>query len=333
MVLSSLLWLHVLSMTAFCESLSQPLSRVRFAEPGMLGDSPPKWSGGKFVSWRYKTPHADSRTNLTITTRDGIVSSRYRIWFPEAAEVNIFDVAASDDGTKLSAVGNALSKAGSMVSFLATLDLASAAWDVIAVSPFEGEKVVFATDGTIWVLGYETGEQRKILKAGPHSLLRHYSSKGAPLGKYLDWPDIACGTHPFLSGAGMLSVKSTGIGVFLPSCNLWLDLTFLGLVQKKVQVNLPGTYRAKTALVWDTFSLPGGRVYAFINHPNHLAANGSTVHNGLFVLRSELGLWEPVDSDAVVTASGDLRALAGIEDGKFVFRTASQEFIWTSIAQ
>jgi hypothetical protein len=201
---------------------------------------------------------------------------------------------------------------------------------VTAVAPFDAQRVAIGPDKSLWILGYQTDDERKLLKSLPHSILHHYSAAGELVGKHLQWPEISCGSHPFIGSNPLLTVSAGRIGVYLPACESWLDLTSTGEVASRRVVKLPVGYSAKS-MVWNALMLEDGRVYAFVSHPNHVTPNGSTAHSGLFVLRREQAIWESVDQRDAELAAGRLGWLAGIDRNRFVYAVGTSEFVWLSL--
>ncbi|MCC6585883.1 MAG: hypothetical protein IT168_04115 [Bryobacterales bacterium] len=259
--------------------------------------------------------------------RSGKVVGRYRLWFPGASYVKIWD-AASDGKDGVVVVGIALDGSGQLVGYLAIISLSVNSARIIATSPFEGQNVVYGADGSIWILGFETSDsQRKITTSTPHALLHHLTSSGQLISKHLPWPEVGCGFHPLVGEAAMMTAIGDGVGIYMPACRSWFELTSSGDLANRLPVQLPNSYNSKNATFWNVFVTKDRRVFAYVNHPGHVASNGTAVANGVFSLRKDTGLWDPIDDRAALTA-GEINWLAGTDENRLVCAVGANELIW-----
>jgi len=229
------------ALASFAGQLATPDHRATFKRAIVSGGALPRWSGGFLVSWQRNTLPADTRDNLVVYDRDGGVVAKWRLWFPDASLVKIVDAAASPDG-HLAITGLAVNASGALACFLGSVSIGEATARVIQTSPFEGRRIEFGPDGTIWVLGWELGEMRKITTAPEHSTLRRYNRAGKLIGEHLRWPAINCGLHPARESDGsspQLAASSDRIGVFLPGCRVWMEFSPQGEIIGSLQWHYP----------------------------------------------------------------------------------------------
>jgi hypothetical protein len=306
---------------------SLPAARHSFVEAFSNTQPLPKWSGDFLISWRIKTESSDSDNNLIIHGRDGKVLRRFRLWLPDAMMVQIFDVAGSRRNS-VSVVGIALSQSGSVAPFLATISMDSSSVKVNRLSPFEGRYVTWGSDDTIWVLGYQLAEGRKLLSAPSHAILQHYDRNGTLLGKHLEWPAIECGRHPLLSSGVQIVSSPDRIGVLLPACSTWIELSPLGDLIGRWEAHLPASYNDKSAHFFTPVMTSSNRVYCQFSIPYHQDADGTQRHTGLFTLNRTKKTWEPVDTKAAVIALGNMSWLAGIDEDSLVYKVGAYDLVW-----
>lgn len=196
------------------------------------------------------------------------------------------------------------------------------------LSPFEGYAIVFDQNDTLWLLGWQLGEGGKIANAAPHYVLHRYSREGLLLSRHLPWPGINCGVHP-LMGRARLAASEDRIGVFLPTCNTWLDVALTGDVRGRWQWQLPEGYESSKVLFWTAVMTPDSRVYCHVTQPDHPTARGVS---SVWKLNRNRSTWEVVDSAAAVSAVGKLVWLAGVDRAQLVYATGNEELAMISLA-
>ncbi len=324
--------LSVLVLAAACpvsvqaERLSAPTQRVGYN--GSFGNSVPKWNHDVAITWRNETTYADSTENLTICDREGKVVRRYRVWFPDAALVKIWDASASADRT-VAVVGLAVDKSGRYIGFLCTITLETSKAKVIDLSPFEGRSIVYAPDNTLWILGWELGGDRRLDTAPSHHVLRHYTGDGLRAGEYFPWPGINCGEHP-RGGRPKLTASKDRIGVFLPACSTWLEVALTGDLLGRWQWQLPDGFIDSDVHFATATMTPDNRVYCHFSQPERPPVRAL---NSVLRLNRERSAWEVVDSTDAVSGVGKLVWLAGVDHGQLVYLVGSDELIWMSRLQ
>jgi hypothetical protein len=276
------------------EQLSTPARRTPLSQAAVSGAfAAPKWAGGYLIWCRPSTTHSDASHNLAIHDREGRVVLETRVWIPDATEVWIRDVAAVEG--EAVAVGNAMVGSFEFTGFLAFVPVKGGAARIIQTAPFEGESVAVGSDRSVWVLGFQVGEERRVRKAPDHAMLRHYDQDGKLIGEALPWSSFRCGLHPVaVSTAGRvgLSASKDRIGVLLPDCHEW------------VEFNLGGELTGR----WSWRDVPArkdDRSSAWISSAAMTPSNEvfARIGIGLYRLNGEQGAWDPVDLSAA-TGSG-----------------------------
>jgi hypothetical protein len=311
------------------ERLTRPIVRQSFPDAFASRHALPKWSGDVLISWRPATTSSDSADNIVVQNRDAKVVLRHRLWFPDATAVRIWDVAASRE-TTVAVVGHAVDKSGVFVAFVAFLSLQTPQVRIVQTSPFEGRYVVWGPNGMLWVLGYRLAETRKLLKAPPHAILHQYDQNGVLLRQTLEWPAIQCGLHPLLSWA-QLAASNDRVGILLPACSTWLEVSATGNLIGRWQATLPPDYAARAQL-WTPALTTDNQVYCHVSHPDHRSPEGTVTHSGMFRLNRDQKVWEPVDTTETAVAAGQLSWLAGIDNDVFVYRVGAHDMIWVARA-
>ena len=168
--------------TASAEQLSPPGRRAPLSQTLVATSfAAPKWAGGYLIYFRPLT-HSDSSPNLAIHDGEGRAVLQTRVWIPDATEVWIRDVEAV--GGEVVAVGNAmLGSLEEFTGFLAFVPVKGGAIRIVRTAPFEGKSVAVGSDESVWVLGWQVGEDRKLRNAPDHALLHHYSRDGKLIGE------------------------------------------------------------------------------------------------------------------------------------------------------
>lgn len=176
--------------------LAEPTRWATFSRAFYDGMPLPKWSGSYLVSWTRNTHATEALDNVTIYDRGGKVVSSHRIWYPDAGAVTLIDATAN--GNTVAVLGQAMNRAGVYVGFVASLAVGSTNPRILPLGSFEGTSIAFGEDRTLWVLGYQVGEERRIKTAPRHATLRHYKPDGetirrvSALAGYPMWTSLRC---------------------------------------------------------------------------------------------------------------------------------------------
>jgi hypothetical protein len=267
-----------------------------------------KWSGDFSVYWRTNTISKDSRPNLGVYDVSGREVQQQRIWFNDASVVMLRSAAVGRNGA-VAAVGLAIADSGIVSAFLLSKRAPGEELRVIQLSPFEGQDIVFGSDNTIWILGYELGEGRKLETANTHNVLRHYDASLGFLGGEFASDTYTCGLHPAndsAKGKPRLLASNDRLVLLLPACNTLVRLR-------------PDTHEADS-LKWGDIPPKNGRqrlLSGVVTADNTLYAR---FDNRLYRFNYEAKDWRLLDG---VVPSGRLFGCSGaslifLDKGNFV---------------
>jgi hypothetical protein len=296
-------------------------STQQFSDSIGPGIAMPKWSGGLLTSWRTDTPASNPSPNLVIADRQGRTVARHRLWVAEASAVKIRDAAAGDS-RQLAVVGIATSPTGHYAGYLAIVDPQTKAAKVIQTAPFEGQQVAWGPNESIWILGYQLTAERKLLTAAPHALLRQYDREGKLIAEHLPWPAINCGKHPLLVDWAQITTSPTKIGILLPACQTWIELSPDGRQFGRWQPAFPPGFEPKKMHLGRPVIAKSGTPYLFASTPQIQGADGSLRHVTLFSLTVDHRSWEAIPTDA------DLWCLAGADAEGLAFCSGASSLTW-----
>ncbi len=283
----------------------------------------PRWSGGFLISWQRNTLNTDKGDNVIAYKRDGTVAASWRLWFPDASLVEIIDAAGSPGG-QVVVTGLAAAASGALTGFLAYMSTRESVARVVQTSPFEGQHLDFGPDGTIWVLGYQLGDMRKMKAAPEHSALRRYDGAGMQVGEYLRWPAVNCGLHPAAAldgGEPQVTTSGDRIGIFLPACHMWMEFSPEGELLSSLEWRQPPQQAAtpgkrdinRTAL--RVVMTKDNRVFGMFGR-------------NLFSLDRTTGAWSPV---SIPPAVGKLDWLIGSDGDQVVYRPGGTDLFWAKL--
>jgi hypothetical protein len=192
---------------------------------------------------------------------------------------------------------------------------------IVQTSPFEGVAVAGGPDRSVWVLGYQAGEERRVRKAPDHAMLRRYDRDGKLIGEGLPWSSFRCGLHRVaVSTLGMarLAASKDRIGVHLPACHEWVEFNLGGeLTGRWSWRDVPVTNGLKSSAMSSAVAMtPSNEVFARIGI-------------GLYRWNREQGAWAPVDLSAATGSGAVFSWLAG-NDGESLIYTTGRELVWAN---
>ncbi|MCE5306175.1 MAG: hypothetical protein LLG20_00890 [Acidobacteriales bacterium] len=290
--------------------LSPPVRRSPFSQiavPG--GPGAPKWAGGHLILFRPSTTHSDLSNNLAVQDGEGRTVLETRVWVPDATQVWIRDVETVEG--EAVAVGNAMVGNLEYTGFLAFIPIKGGAARIVRTAPFEGMSMAVGPDRSVWVLGWQLGEERRILKAPDHAMLQHYDRDGKFIGGSLPWSSFRCGLHPVAgpdNGHAQVRASKDRIGVLLPTCHEWVEFNTSGeLTGRWSWRDVPISNGLKSStMISSVVMTPSNEVFARIGI-------------GLYRLNREQGTWDPVDLTAATDAGAIFGWLAGHYDESLVY--------------
>jgi hypothetical protein len=226
----SLFSLSLLVPAAMCQQISAPIRQVSYENAYGPGLSWPRWENGYMVSWKIETLPSGTSDNLTLYSRNGQIVGRTRVWLQGASLLRIVDAAIRPDGS-IVAVGWAVAEDGTVAGFLADVVFSRSSVLVTRTSPFVGQAVTVGPDGSIWVLGFQTGPGRRVATAPDHYVVQHFGTNAIIKGQHLLRSGFSCQVHPALSGKRELpriAASADRIGIFSPACRSWTELNLEG---------------------------------------------------------------------------------------------------------
>jgi hypothetical protein len=279
-----------------------------FADPQPV----PRFSGGKMWFWQRNV--ATAGPNLAAYDRDGRLILERSILVPGASQTKIIDVAAdSSGGTAI--IGLALSAAGRYAGYLALLAPSGDEVRFIALARFSPESVTYASDGSIWIVGAESGSGGRLLAAPPHAVLRRYSRDGVAQGEFLQWPQFACGKHPILPHSPVLAAATGRVGVLFPTCNRVVELDLSGAVLWDSPVTPPDTKTRPVRLGYVSGQLA-------LSYDRSLYLLDRTAAQWRAVDGAKLGAWNLVDLMGVDTDGTPVL---------WTFNGSAARFVWSPL--
>jgi hypothetical protein len=274
------------------------------------------------------------RDNLVVHDRQGNLMARHRLFVPGAWIMYVRDVVVSDDGD-LAAAGSVVSKEGKLSGYLAILSRQRPTVRVVQLGAFSASNLKYAPDGTLWVLGVEPGEERKMSKASPHSILRQYSGDGVLLSEHLRWPDLVdCGGRNPVADSPSLATRANSVAVLLPVCDVLWEISTDGQVLGHYPLRVAGFDGVEATWTY----LPGlamtaeGGVYCHIRG-SVLEGEEKRIVEGLYKYDREEGLWRPVEMQAALASTGKLGWLAGLDGESFVYGASNHTWVWLNIVK
>ena len=310
------------------EQLSLPTSRVDFPR---YSATPSKFSGGVMISYHFETHYSNLRNNLFVHNRQGVVHASYSVFPPDVWKFHIRDVAASDDGS-VAVVGIAWNNHGGISGYLAIVSLDTADIKMVQTAPFEGRTLTYAPDGTLWILGWELGQERRLSRTLPHSALRRFTGQGELISQHLPWPETQCWIHPSRGGPS-LAASADRIGVMLEECNRWMEFSLEGELLGQWQWQVEGYENAieATFTPFHAVMTEEGNVYCDI-HINVSIDDRLVTNWALYSLNRKKSIWELVDTQNAAAALGWVGVLAGI-DGESLVMVASpgNTYAWANV--
>jgi hypothetical protein len=272
------------SEAGVCQRLSPKAEQETFADVFLSGRPYPKWSGPFLLVW-YDVLAADPGENLVIYRKDGRVAAKMRLWFPDASEVSIHDVAASRGGM-LAAVGGAYENTGPVAGFLALISSTGQITDVIHTAPLLPAGVVFGADDSLWIVGGQIGPGGRWSTAPEHFMLQHYTAGGKLVALALPSSAWRCTMPPAGPGVQLLTSRDR-IVVLSETCWEWAELTAKGeFIALRPLPDMLSSGAKPDRLMWSAAMTPDGRIVVDLGAP------------GLYSLSPHSDVWQRVEVGA-----------------------------------
>jgi len=290
-----------------------------------VGATLPKWSGAHLLSWAHRITHSDPSDNLLVYDCAGQVVFRARVWLPGAYMVDISDAAASREG-HVAAVGLAGTGAGAIASFLFLAHASRPAAEklIARTSPFEGLGVAFGPDNSIWVVGRQLGEGRRLANAPDHAVLHRYSVDGKLLQQALPWSSFNCaGMHPTtgVPGTSLLVASGERIGLLAQACREWVELTSQGEVRRRQATQVIPKF--------DRSGEPSPKPKKAMGLAMTARGFYASFEGGqLYRLIPETGAWQPVVVEVPGESTLRFSWLTGSDGDSLVYASSGGRLVW-----
>jgi len=215
-------------------------SRESTEIPAPVSGSFALWSGGAMLVVQDRF---SSSPIIQVIDRDGKEVSRFAFGIPGAGRVNLYDnsVARGPKGS-MAFVGSAYTNDSRGATFLAMVSSDGETQTVVRLSPFAPQAVTIASDGTIWVAGYDAHQAPNEQDYSEH-LIRRYDENGTLLGSFLPWSEVR--TPPRTAPAAVNSILVTAsdrVGWYSPSAQTYVEFALDGTMLH--QIKTPGHSRS-----------------------------------------------------------------------------------------
>lgn len=186
----------------------------------------PKYEQGFLLTWKFNTLPSDAGANVFVYNRDESLFGKTRIWIEGASFLRIQDATVGKDG-QIAAVGFATTASGTFSQYLAIIPVSRGSATIVQLSPFEGQAVGLAPDGTIWVFGADLGPTGDGSQPAPdHFMVRHFGADGVLKDEHLLRSDFPCELGRF--GPTRVVASADRIGFFSSHCRTWVELSPTG---------------------------------------------------------------------------------------------------------
>lgn len=299
--------------------------------PDVFVEMPVLWSEGYLFAYRRDSVPSDEQPNLYVFDRKGAQVAKLRLWVEGASLMRILDIAASRDGSKVAVAGIAFNSSATVAGFLADIPVGKdGPVRIVHTSPFEPQSVTFAPDGSLWLVGVEVDETRRISAGPDHKMVQHLSSADVLVGEYLQKSSLGCEFHPASGPFTKIVTSDDRVGIFLPSCGTWVELNFAGELLGRWQwvKNERKDDPAAAAIAGSEILTVG------FSRKNVLyGAQSATPGHGLFLFDRKSGKWNKVDdSELFAAGNGQIVWIDGLDGDQLVYH-ASGKLMWARAAQ
>ncbi|HEY2461066.1 MAG TPA: hypothetical protein VGI16_09665 [Candidatus Acidoferrum sp.] len=188
------------------------------------------WSGGSlvFVQGRFS-----SGPIFRIFDRRGSEISQFRFSIPGALLINIYDnsIARGSDGS-LAIAGTAYSDNSRGTMFVAWVSPDGQQQTIIRTAPFFPAAITVAMDGTIWVAGHETKQEKEQRDYG-RPLIRRYDRNGRLLGSFIPWSTLGTEPHILPFERSVLLPLHEGVLWYVPRSLTYFEFSSDGSIIKQ----------------------------------------------------------------------------------------------------
>jgi len=185
------------------------------------------WSGGALLAVRDRFSAAPG---VRVIDRDGREVLRFSLEIPGASRIKLYEnsIARGSDGS-MAAIGSAHTNDWSG-TFLAVVSPEGQTQMTVRLSPFAPHAVTIASDGTIWVVGYDTQQLPDDRDYQQH-LIRRYDKNGTLLGSFLPWSQVRTPPRTLPAAINSILVSAPGrVGWYSPSAQVYAEFALDGAV-------------------------------------------------------------------------------------------------------
>ena len=304
------LWLN--TAAAFAQEMLSGASREVVVDSRALVHGPiPEWDRGLFLARDIWTEPG----RVIVSDRNGNIVRELKLRFPDTRNITIADTAVSADGD-YALSGGATDNDGTLLTFIAWLDQAGNTTRIVRTSPYSPRRIVFADDGTLWVVGrgprQETG----------HDTLRRYGADGVRIESFLPRSTFNSQLHP--TSSVFLMTSGDGIGVYSATAMEWVELSSSdGTVQRWAGADFPGRFRVTGVGVTSS-----GSVYVSVQHKIEDPPEGTTETDITRIHRLDrsTGAWVGVE-----LGDSNTGHIFGAEGEELVVTTSYATFRWVKV--
>jgi len=184
------------------------------------------WSGGAFV---FVQDRFSGAPLFRFFDQDGTEVAQFTFGIPGASRINIYDhsVALGLDGS-LAIIGTVYPDDSTGGAFIAWVSPDRQEQTIMRVSPFFPQTVTVASDGTIWVAGYEP-KQHHDYDYSRH-LVRRYDKMGKLLGSFIPWSTLGTGPRPVPAVRSVLLPLKDSVGWYSSDSHTYIEFSLDGSV-------------------------------------------------------------------------------------------------------
>ncbi len=194
----------------------------------------PKWSGGAFLTVLHG---AGLFPEISAYGRDGRRFLRTIFQIPEAGNIRISAVAHAPGGS-IAVTGSAIDNSDNGMRYLAVLSGDGKLSSLVSTGGFVAADVEFASDGTIWAVGWERTDDGH--EKPEHMIVRRYSPSGKELAAFLPHSTVKRRpTYPHATTYSFLLSAHGRVGWYSNAAGEYIEFSNDGQITTRV-ADVPG---------------------------------------------------------------------------------------------
>jgi hypothetical protein len=202
-------------------TLSTPVHAALYPEVMCVGCIVPIWDHGYLLHVEIDRDPAA----VTMYDKNGKKVLEARMEPPDAAKVSIGSAGATRTGG-IVAIGGGIMRDGSSQRFIVKSDATGRVMQSARIGDFYPRQVCEVTDGTVWVLGYESNDH--VAAEADKNVLRHYSFEKGLLGSFVSLDSISkfrdASLHVSSSRKSFLSCGKDRVSVLFWSAAQYIEV-------------------------------------------------------------------------------------------------------------